>query len=488
MSTSLLENGATSSNRVILAVSEAELATYLRAVLEFIDCEVFQATTLDDVLPLLKVVRAQTVTLMISNELDRENRDQILDGVGSQKIKPAIIQVQASDVQNMMVSGNVLGMLSVPTHCDAVISLLHRSQVYWENQLLEKGIAQRPVELFRSLSGNSRATQAINQMIKQVADTEATVLILGESGTGKEVVARKLHFQSKRHNKPFVPVNCGAIPGDLLESELFGHEKGAFTGAISTRKGRFELAENGTLFLDEIGDMSMQMQVKLLRVLQERTFERVGSNKTLKANVRIIAATHRHLEKSIEDGTFREDLFYRLNVFPIDVQPLRERKDDIPILIADLIQRMENENRGSVNLTPAATTVLQLYSWPGNVRELANLIERLVILFPHGMVDVQDLPERYRAGVDMESYKMADRPVGVTADVSVIPDLALPEEGMDLKEHLSAVEKSLIQQALDESGGVVAHAAKKLNMRRTTLVEKLKKYDLQRQGTSDSNL
>jgi sigma-54 specific flagellar transcriptional regulator A len=318
-------------------------------------------------------------------------------------------------------------------------------------------------------------------MIEQVADSEATVLILGESGTGKEVVARKLHYHSLRRGKPFVPVNCGAIPADLLESELFGHEKGAFTGAINARQGRFELAEGGTLFLDEIGDMSMPMQVKLLRVLQERTFERVGSNKTIRTNVRIIAATHRDLEKQIAENKFREDLYYRLNVFPIDMPPLRDRVEDIPVLITDLISRIENEKRGSVRLTPAAVTALCQYSWPGNVRELANLIERLAILFPYGVVDIGDLPEKFR-------------PVGGLEPLSELPQVTvrgsepetvtrvprLPVDGLDLKAHLSNLELDLIRQALDESDGVVAHAAKRLKMRRTTLVEKLRKYGLQR--------
>jgi sigma-54 specific flagellar transcriptional regulator A len=340
------------------------------------------------------------------------------------------------------------------------------------------------VELFRSLSGNGRATRQINQMIEQVASSDATVLILGESGTGKEVVARKLHYHSNRRGKPFVPVNCGAIPGDLLESELFGHEKGAFTGAITARQGRFELAEGGTLFLDEIGDMSMHMQVKLLRVLQERTFERVGSNKTIHCDVRIIAATHRNLEEAIADGKFREDLFYRLNVFPIEMPPLRDRVEDVPVLVNDLIRRIEHEKRGSVRLTPAAVTALQHYNWPGNVRELANLIERLAILYPYGVVDVAELPEKFREGIKLPDAGDAEALPEVTVEGEMPGTVAsvprLPNDGLDLKNHLANLEQSLIRQALDDCDGVVAHAAKKLHMRRTTLVEKLRKYGLHR--------
>ena len=372
-----------------------------------------------------------------------------------------------------------LGTLELPTQFPVLLNLLHTAQLYQEQQRSRGGA--RPLELFRSLSGNSRATHRINKMIEQVANTDATVLVLGESGTGKEVVARKLHYNSNRRGQPFVPINCGAIPADLLESELFGHEKGAFTGAISARQGRFELAEGGTLFLDEIGDMSMPMQVKLLRVLQERSFQRVGSNTTIECDVRIIAATHRDLEQSIVDERFREDLYYRLNVFPIEMPPLRERVDDIPVLVNDLISRIETEKRGSVRLTPAAVTALCQYRWPGNVRELANLIERLAILYPYGVVDVKELPEKFRADITLpEQSDMPVVSIGGDAPATVASAPRLPMEGIDLKAHLSHLEMGLIRQALDESDGVVAHAAKRLQMRRTTLVEKLRKYGLQR--------
>ncbi len=344
--------------------------------------------------------------------------------------------------------------------------------------------------LFRSLVGVSDAIARVRKLIEQVSDTEASVLILGDSGTGKEVVARNLHYHSNRRDKPFVPVNCGAIPPDLLESELFGHEKGAFTGAITARQGRFELANGGTLFLDEIGDMPLAMQVKLLRVIQERVFERVGSNKSIKADVRIIAATHRNLEKEIEAGRFREDLFYRLNVFPIEMPSLAERAEDIPLLLEELIVRLENNKRGSVRLTPAAVAALQQYEWPGNVRELSNLVERLLIMFPNGVVDVQDLPEKYRKDIDISASKPASSSGADNIEIQqrvvshivnqVTSNETLPEEGIDLKAHLLKLESNLIKQALDDANGVVAHAAQRLNMRRTTLVEKMRKYGLQR--------
>jgi sigma-54 dependent transcriptional regulator, flagellar regulatory protein len=296
-------------------------------------------------------------------------------------------------------------------------------------------------------------------------------------------------------------VNCGAIPADLLESELFGHEKGAFTGALSTRVGRFEFAEGGTLFLDEIGDMSLQMQVKLLRVLQERSFERVGSNKTIRCNVRIIAATHRDLEAAIIDGRFREDLYYRLNVFPLQMPPLRERLDDLPVLIEHLVQRQGSGPH--FQLDSGALTCLSRNRWPGNVRELSNLLERLAILYPAKTVTAADLPERYRNVGSMGWFGGDARSDGRPVPIQVVapldlstavlqePKMAVPEDiddemlegtlprgGIDLKDHLSAIEVGLIRKALEEADGTVAEAARLLRMRRTTLVEKLRKYRL----------
>lgn len=372
----------------------------------------------------------------------------------------------------------ILGRLEIPPNYTQLTSAMQQAEVYSESRLQAEA-AQRPVDLFRSLVGSSRAIQQIRKIIEQVADSEANVLILGESGTGKEVVARNLHYHSVRREHPFVPVNCGAIPGDLLESELFGHEKGAFTGAISSRDGRFTLAEGGTLFLDEIGDMSLAMQVKILRVLQEKTFERVGSNKSQTTNVRIIAATHRNLEDAIRDGTFREDLYYRLNVFPIDMPPLRDRVEDIPLLVNELVRRIEHERRGSVRLSPGAIYSLCQYNWPGNVRELANLVERLAIMHPFGVVEAADLPEKFRIDEEIDAELIGDALIGMPVTPDDL-DPRLPRNGLNLKEHLSGLEVNYIKQALNDSGGVVAHAAKRLGMRRTTLVEKLRKYGLQR--------
>ncbi len=377
----------------------------------------------------------------------------------------------------------VIASLELPPTYNKMLDTLHRAQRYREAQESAKRANHcRPVHLFRSLVGTSREIENVREMMSQVADKDVTVLITGESGTGKEVVARNLHYNSSRRDKPFVPVNCGAIPAELLESELFGHEKGAFTGAINARAGRFEMAEGGTLFLDEIGDMPLNMQVKILRVLQERCFERVGANKTQAVNVRVIAATHRNLEQMITDGGFREDLYYRLNVFPIEMPSLRERTEDIPLLLSELVSRMESEKRGSIRFNSAAIMSLCQHEWSGNVRELANLVERMAIMHPYGVIGVQDLPKKYRhVDVTDEEFEFeAGEQVGQPNLVSMSDTALLPDQGIDLKEYLTKLERNLIQQALDDCGGIVARAADRLSIRRTTLVEKMRKYELQR--------
>ncbi|MBL3824498.1 MULTISPECIES: sigma-54 dependent transcriptional regulator [unclassified Marinobacter] len=387
-------------------------------------------------------------------------------------------------------SARIIARMEWPLNYTKFVDSLYRAQIYRDqfSRSRERG-QQRGLQLFRSLVGTSRKVQQVRQLMEQVADKDVSVLITGESGTGKEVVARNLHYHSSRRDKPFVPVNCGAIPAELLESELFGHEKGAFTGAITARVGRFEMAEGGTLFLDEIGDMPLNMQVKILRVLQERTFERVGSNRTQSADVRVIAATHKHLEDMIESGDFREDLYYRLNVFPIEMPALRDRVEDIPLLINELISRMEKEKRGSLRMNSAAILSLCRHDWPGNVRELANLVERLSIMHPYSVIGVQELPKKFRYIDDYDE----NRPVEDTGMPSGIPGLVgldapalLPVNGIDLKDYLSNLEKQLIQQALDEAGGVVARAAEKLRIRRTTLVEKVRKYGLREEESEES--
>ena len=384
-----------------------------------------------------------------------------------------------------------------------------------------EALSHNRVNLEQVLVGAGGAIANLRSLVAQVAPKMANVLLQGESGTGKEVVARAIHDCSTRSRAPFVAVNCGAIPAELLESELFGHEKGAFTGAVAARKGRFELAEGGTLFLDEIGDMPFDMQVKLLRVLQERTFERVGGTKVQKANVRIVAATHQNLDGKVESGDFRMDLYYRLNVFPIDVPPLRDRPEDIPLLAQRFIDLQQEQNGEAISLSRDALTQLCQCEWQGNIRELGNLVERLTILYPGEVVDTQKLPGRYAAsqadwvqtprhdpeavakfiddlfkGMDesaQEKVAVLPAPVdnnaedlsGLFATADQLPpvtphvvDFTIGD--IDLKQHLAEIEKDLIFAALEHSDWVNAQAAKRLNLQRTTLVEKMRKYDISR--------
>ena len=395
---------------------------------------------------------------------------------------------------------NTVGLLTEPFAYASLTQQLRDCQEY--HRLLP---GQRFHEIsgkFVGMVGSTAPMQQVRFLIQQVAKTDANVLILGESGTGKEVVARNIHVLSHRADGPFVPINCGAIPAELLESELFGHEKGAFTGAISTRKGRFELAQGGTLFLDEIGDMPLPMQVKLLRVLQERTYERVGGNQPIRADVRIIAATHRQLEGMIEDGRFREDLYYRLNVFPIETPALKERAEDLPLLVQELQARLDSNNQAGIKFTERALESLKLHPWPGNVRELANLVERLTIMYPGQVIDVAELPHKYRH-IEVDSYVPHYPEALLERDVinemfqfnddddddgaqQLNSQLGgggleyLPEHGLDLKQYLADLEVSLINQALERHDYVVARAADILSLRRTTLVEKMRKYNLMR--------
>jgi DNA-binding NtrC family response regulator len=316
---------------------------------------------------------------------------------------------------------------------------------------------------FKNFVGDSEEMQQVFSFIRKVTDTDTTVLIQGESGTGKELVARAIHFNSHRADAPLIPINCAAIPRDLLESELFGHVKGAFTGATTSRAGRFEMADGGTLFLDEIAEMPPELQVKILRVLQEQQFERVGGTKTIQVNVRILAATNKNLDKEIKNGRFREDLFYRLNVIPVRLAPLRERVSDIPLLARHFLEKFSKEKRRSIKgFTRDAMQCLEHYTWPGNVRELENLVERMVILTEGETISIHDLPEK----------------IHVPIKPSSIPSLKIPTQGIFLNDAVEEFENELILKAMKIAGGVKSKAAKLLNLNRTTLVEKIKKKKL----------
>ncbi len=333
------------------------------------------------------------------------------------------------------------------------------------------------------LDGHSLEIRKVSDLIIKVADTNATVLIQGESGTGKELVARSVHLCSSRRKKCFVPMNCAAIPKDLLESELFGHKKGAFTGAITERKGRFELAHQGSVFLDEIGDMDLSMQAKLLRVIQEKRIQQVGATKSIDVDVRIIAATHRNLEEMVQKGTFCEDLFYRLNAFPIKIPPLRRRAEDLPALTYAITEQIKKESNVEVIVKPEAMQVLTEHMWPGNVRELSNLLERLSILYPYHETGVQELPDKYqRTTLVSDIIKKTETenvaPLLLDHNNKQSYSSALTKEGVDLKATLLDIEITFIRQALLLSKGVTSKAANLLGLQRTTLIEKLKRHNI----------
>jgi len=339
---------------------------------------------------------------------------------------------------------------------------LKERQLRFENQYLRKQLDEKYG--FSNIIGTGRAMKRIFELVDTVAGLNSTVLIQGETGTGKELIAKAIHFNSPRKDQKLVSINCGAIPENLLESELFGHVKGAFTGAVQTRIGRFEQANGGTIFLDEIGNMPVSLQVKLLRVLQEREFERVGGNSTVKVDVRIIAATSSNLEQGVKDGTFREDLYYRLNVIPIDLPPLCERREDIPLLVQKFIEQFCERHRLDLKtVSPQVMKALMSYDWPGNVRQLENLVERMVALTgTRPAILPPDLPTEIQ---NRDS-------------LNFVPLIEIPEEGINFQNVVTDMERELILQSLRKTNGNKKLAAKLLNLKRTTLIEKIKRIGL----------
>ena len=486
-----------SESRILVVDADAPRAERLAGLLEFMDLTPRWVASAGDV-----DVRRQRphdwLAVVVGTVDDQKATDAFFAWLGKAQLPPPVLLLEGDTAAFAAAHGlHEAGVwtLESPIRHAQLEACLRRASL---KRLDTEHQAQQVTT--SGPTGNSPAVTRLRRMIEQVASFDTTVLVLGESGTGKEVVARAIHDQSPRRDGPFVAINCGAIPPDLLESELFGHEKGAFTGALSARKGRFEMAEGGTLLLDEIGDMSLPMQVKLLRVLQERSFERVGGNQTIRCNVRVIAATHRNLEARIADGHFREDLFYRLNVFPIEMPALRERADDLPDLVMTIAAQLSRTGRGEVRFANETLQALRLYAWPGNVRELTNLVERLAVLHPGGLVRVADLPKRYQPehldAVAAEAAAVPAQPAAAApsmatavtpttiAAAAVVPADRLPEAGIDLREHIAQIELNLIRDALDRAGGVVAHAAQLLGLRRTTLVEKLRKYGVEREDVA----
>ncbi|RJQ22408.1 MAG: sigma-54-dependent Fis family transcriptional regulator [Nitrospiraceae bacterium] len=452
-------------HRILVIDDEASIRELLKDFLESKGYEVAAASDGETGLALLKDEKFDLFLLDLM--MPGISGMDVLREVASEKHEiPSIVITAHASIQTA-VEAMKLGAfdyITKPFNLEdihiAVKRALDFSKLQEENFRLKKEL-KRKFSTHRII-GNSAPIQNVIKFIEKIADTDSTVLITGESGTGKELVAKAIHYQSSRFRNPFVPLNCAAIPKDILESELFGHEKGAFTGAVNTRIGRFEMANNGTLFLDEIGELAPALQVKLLRVLQEKEFERVGGVKTIKVDVRIIAATNRDLEKAVADGAFREDLYYRLNVIPMHLPPLRKMKEDVPLLVEHFIAEVsKRKKKEPPKISPEALNSFVDYRWPGNVRELENLMERLIILKEGDIVTLKDLPERFSDNRPM--------PKALTGKQT------LSAEGVDLNVVLDEIENNMIIQALEMSKGVKSKAASLLGLNRTTLIEKMKK-------------
>lgn len=426
------------------------------------------------------VVNAFTLLKLPLREFSLENLQespQLIANTSAVIICPQLEESQAKKISVLFTKENIhaISFLDTITHKKAIKPLHYLKMPFTQFELIHTlSLCQHTREttefthsdhpMFERLIGPSHAIRQIRHTIHQVADSDTTVLILGQSGTGKDVIASCIHYLSNRKDKPFVPINCGAIPSELMESELFGHEKGAFTGAVTRRPGRFEMANTGTLFLDEIGDMPLPMQVKLLRVIQERTLERVGSNTSIKVDVRLIAATNQNLEELIKQHQFREDLFYRLNVFPIKVPNLHERSEDIPFLIDYHLAKISDRLKHSVIFTERAKEILSAYAWPGNIRELENFLERMVILHRDQVLDEKDLDPLYK-------QKTLQNKPKITTHIH-------SDEPFNIKEYIANVESQMIQFALERSNGMIQSAADYLSLGKAALLEKMKKYNL----------
>jgi nitrogen regulation protein NR(I) len=442
----------------------------------------------------LEIVRSEKFDLVLTDlVMPGISGMDVLKEIMASKINvPVIVLTAFGSVQTAVEAMRIgaFDYITKPYNFEELLIVIGKalslSNLQKENVMLKMQLKKK--YNFKGLTGDSPRMQAVYELIEKIADTDSTVLITGESGTGKELVAKTIHYNNvSRAGGPFIPLNCGAIPKDLLESELFGHEKGAFTGAINVRMGRFELANGGTLFLDEVGELDPSLQVKLLRVLQEREFERVGGMKTIKADVRILAAANKDLEQATKEGTFRQDLFYRLNVIPLRLPSLRERIEDIELLTVHFIQTFcQKRSREPFIFSPQAMECLLKYPWPGNVRELENLIERLSILLSGKIVDVTDLPDKIQRMTPLEKEHATGSSVAsphsvltTATPVAELGSMEFSDGGINLNERVSTMERNLIMQALDRAGGVRSKAAQLLGLNRTTLLEKMKKMRIE---------
>ena len=470
----------TASAHILIVEDESDVRDALQAQLLMEGYQVVEARSGSDA---LELVAQQSFDVVLTDvQMPGLNGIELLKRIAHLPSAPATIVMTGYGSVSLGIEAMKAGahdFLEKPFGGDILVATV-------ASALRMKRLRDENVELRRTVQGQyglgklvsqSEVMKEVFRLIECVADSEGTVLLLGESGTGKELLAQTIHYNSSRRKGPLVPVNCGAIPESLLESELFGHEKGAFTGAVATKVGRFELAEGGTIFLDEIGDLSPPLQVKILRVLQERTFERVGGTRTLKTDARVVAATNQDLEELVNTKRFREDLYYRLNVVPIMVPPLRQRSGDVPHLVAHFIEQLNQRRKAELTgCSEEAMVFLSDYQWPGNVRELANLIERVAILKRKGQIEISDLPEKIK-------------------QPSVMPALSaspsIPGAGINLSQVVEEFENRLILEALERTNWVKSRAAQLLQINRTTLIEKLKKRSLasavsQRQGTAST--
>jgi DNA-binding NtrC family response regulator len=470
------EEGDMAAEHILVVDDEVSNCELLQ---EFLQREGYVVTTAANGFEALEILSQQSFHVVLSDlmmpkmsgvELVRELKETapatigiIFTGYGSIETAVEAIKAGAYDY------------VTKPIRLDELLLVLQRAlnfqRLSYENVNLRRQLKAK--YKFDNIISHNEKMQAVFTLVERVADVDSTVLIYGESGTGKELIARAIHYNSYRQDKPWVAINCGAIPEDLLESELFGHEKGAFTGATAARPGRFELAHGGTLFLDEIAEMRPHLQVKLLRVLQEREFERIGGTRTIKIDVRIIAATNKNLEELVAQREFRDDLYWRLNVIPLTLPPLRERSSDLPLLVTHFIHRFNAEKKQNVQgITPEAMQRLRAYHWPGNVRELENAIERAVILKGSGFIVPADLPDKISRVTVQE----------------VPPAIEFPDGGLDFDVMVQNFEKQLLRQALEKTNWVKTKAASLLHMNRTTLVEKVKKLRLEGQNGKAENL
>ncbi|WP_026841081.1 sigma-54-dependent transcriptional regulator [Citrifermentans bremense] len=454
--------------KILIADDDKKTRDFVAAFLSYKGYQVYQAFDGQDALQKIELHEVQMVITDIM--MPRVNGLEFIKQLKS--IRPDIVTIAYSAFANFEMTANLLKAgaffyLEKPFNLEELETHVKRGL---EHQALQsKSFRSKPCiknrALLNNIIGESEKMLSLFEMIEKVATSDSTVLIQGESGTGKELVARAIHDLSNRSDKNFVALNCAAIPDELLESELFGHVKGSFTGAVASRIGRFEMADKGTLFLDEIGDMKANLQVKLLRVLQSRELEPVGSTRSKKVDVRIIAATNQNLDHMVASKEFREDLYYRLSVIPIMLPPLRERGSDVPLLLNSFLEKFNRSKQRKVQgFDKQVMETLSNYDWPGNVRELENLVERLVIIKTTGVISIHDLPEKYRGGR--------------TTTVLHGEPMTLPDDGFCLNSAVEEFENRLILQALEKSGGNKKEAAELLNLKRTTLIEKLKKKKL----------